>query len=92
MQILIDGYNLLHPWHYEKLADVFHTEEKPCHGRVVSTVGALTKMLEDRDNPESGIYEGTLLLRVILDRNDYPKAIQYKVDEKEGNCTPEARL
>lgn len=79
-----DIYNLLHPWNYEKLAEVFHTEKTPCHGRTVSTVGELVRMLEDRDTPGSDIHDGTLLLRVVLDRNDYPKAIRYKVDEKRG--------
>ena len=83
-----DVYNFLHPWNYEKLADVFHHEETPCHGAIASTLEELSKLLDKRNNPNSGIYNGTLLVRVMLDRGAYPKAIQYKVDEKAGTCKP----
>jgi len=81
-----DVYNHLHPWQIEKLAAVFHHEDTPCHGAVVSTNEELTNLLLERENPTSTIHQGTLLVRVKLKRHDYPKAIQYKVDEKEGQC------
>ncbi len=81
-----DVYNHLHPWHYEKLADVFHQENSPCHGAIVSTLEELNALLAKREDSASDIHEGTLLVRVKLDQKDYPKAIQYKVDEKEGQC------
>lgn len=79
-------YNHLHPWHYEKLAAVFHQERSPCHGAMVSTVQELQALLAERENSGSAIHKGTLLVRVALQRKDYPKAIQYKVDEQQGRC------
>jgi TPP-dependent 2-oxoacid decarboxylase len=76
-----DVYNHIHPWQIEKLADVFHTITTPCHGRSISTIGELKQLLIDREANGSGIDTGTLLVRVKLAQTDYPKAIQYKVDE-----------
>jgi indolepyruvate decarboxylase len=81
-----DVYNKLHPWQYEKLAAVFHQEDSPCHGVCINTVGDLNKLLADRDDKNSPLHNGTLLVRVMVERLDYPKAIQYKVDDKEGKC------
>ena len=81
-----DVYNFLHPWQYEELAKVFHHKETPCHGAVVKTVGELNQLLTRRETPGSDIHEGTLLVRVMLKREDYPKAIKYKVDDAAGTC------
>ncbi|MFT5821746.1 MAG: TPP-dependent 2-oxoacid decarboxylase [Crocinitomix sp.] len=81
-----DVYNKLHPWNYEKLAAVFHQEETPCHGITIQTIGELKQVLRDRETEDNPIHNGTLLIRVLLDRLDYPEAIKYKVDEKEGEC------
>lgn len=82
-----DIYNHLHPWQFEKLAAVFHQEQTPCHGVVISTIEELNNLLIEREKQDSAIHQGTLLVRVKLKRHDYPKAIQYKVDEKEGQCS-----
>ena len=81
-----DVYNKLHPWNYEKLAAVFHQEESPCHGVRIETVGDLNRVLLEREDENNPIHKGTLLVRVMLDRTDFPQAIKYKVDEKEGKC------
>ena len=81
-----DIYNEIHPWQYEKLPEVFDQQGYPCHGAKVTTTAELTALLAQRQDPQSDIYHGTLLVRVLLNRDDFPKAIQYKVDDKEGKC------
>jgi len=81
-----DSYNFLHPWQYEQLAKVFNAKGAPCHGAVIGTISELNALLKERETVGSEIHEGTLLVRVLLNREDFPKAIAYKVKEKEGKC------
>lgn len=75
-----DAYNVLHPWEYTKLAEVFATNKTPIHGHTVATDVELLELLEtvngdweDRENT------GPRIVQVCLDQKDYPKSIGYKV-------------
>ncbi|GCE00809.1 alpha-keto acid decarboxylase family protein [Embleya hyalina] len=76
-------YNELHVWRYERLADVFGTEKHPMTGASVRTHTDLEALLAKVTDPDHSINRGPILVRVLLDRRDYPRAMQYKVDE---NC------
>ena len=69
-------YNELHPWRYERLAEVFATEETPMRGFAVRTQGELEDVLAvvaEKDR------KGPILVRVILPRKSYPEAIGYSL-------------
>ncbi|MFI9273140.1 alpha-keto acid decarboxylase family protein [Kitasatospora sp. NPDC052896] len=76
-----DFYNVLHPWRYEKLAEVFGTEKDRMHGRELSTHKHLESLLLDIADPDNDINHAPILARVRLGRHDYPRALQYKIDE-----------
>ncbi|WP_371096032.1 alpha-keto acid decarboxylase family protein [Streptomyces sanglieri] len=78
-----DFYNVLHPWQYEKLAEVFGSEKDRMHGRELTTHTELESLLLDIADPGSDINHAPILVRVRLNRHDYPRALQYKIDE---NC------
>ncbi|MFE7296181.1 alpha-keto acid decarboxylase family protein [Streptomyces sp. NPDC057579] len=82
-----DFYNELHPWHYEKLAEVFGTDKQPMHGCAVTTHDDLTALLKKIGEPSNPINRGPIVVRVALPRRDYPEALQYKIEE---NCPPPA--
>ncbi|WP_327276845.1 thiamine pyrophosphate-binding protein [Streptomyces sp. NBC_01224] len=77
-----DFYNVLHPWQYEKLAEVFGSEKDRMHGRELTTHTELESLLLDIADPGSDINHAPILVRVRLNRHDYPRALQYKIDEK----------
>ncbi|MFF8713007.1 alpha-keto acid decarboxylase family protein [Streptomyces sp. NPDC015184] len=79
-----DFYNVLHPWQYEKLAEVFGSEKHQMHGRELTTHTELESLLLDIADPGNDINSGPILARVRLSRHDYPRALQYNIDEK---CT-----
>ncbi|MFE4514950.1 alpha-keto acid decarboxylase family protein [Kitasatospora sp. NPDC056783] len=78
-----DFYNVLHPWRYEKLAEVFGTDKDRMHGFELSTHAELDALLTDIADPGNDINHAPILARVRLSRHDYPRALQYKIDE---NC------
>ncbi|WP_406482232.1 alpha-keto acid decarboxylase family protein [Streptomyces platensis] len=80
-----DFYNELHPWRYEKLADVFGSDKHPMHGFAVRRHDELTTLLARIAEPSDAINQGPIVVRVQLDRHDYPEALKYKVAE---NCPP----
>ncbi|ROR35780.1 alpha-keto acid decarboxylase family protein [Kitasatospora cineracea] len=78
-----DFYNVLHPWRYEKLAEVFGSEKDPMHGFELTTHSELDSLLADLADPGNDLNHAPVLARVRLSRHDYPRALQYKIDE---NC------
>ncbi|MEU8925741.1 thiamine pyrophosphate-binding protein [Kitasatospora sp. NPDC048545] len=79
-----DFYNVLHPWRYEKLAEVFGTDKDRMHGYELTTHAELDALLEDLANAGNDVNHAPILARVRLSRHDYPKALQYRIDEKCG--------
>lgn len=77
-----DFYNVLHSWQYEKLAEVFGSEKDRMHGRELTTHTQLESLLLDIADPGNDINRAPILARVRLSRHDYPRALQYKIDEK----------
>jgi indolepyruvate decarboxylase len=79
-----DHYNVLHPWHYDRLADVFTGRDTPAHGAVITHTADLDDLLDRLADPADPLNAGPLLVRVRLHRHDYPRAMAYKVPhEKE---------
>ncbi|AGP59824.1 thiamine pyrophosphate-binding protein [Streptomyces rapamycinicus] len=74
-----DFYNVLHPWHYERLADVFSGKKTPAHGVSVAHAAELDELLVRLTDPTDPVNSGPLLVRVRLHRHDYPRAMAYKV-------------
>jgi indolepyruvate decarboxylase len=72
-------YNVLHPWSYARLAEVFATPTTPIAGFAVATHGELDEVLRviaDEGNPAN---RGPILVQVRLPRKSYPRAIGYAV-------------
>ncbi|MFD5482442.1 thiamine pyrophosphate-binding protein [Streptomyces hawaiiensis] len=79
-----DHYNVLHPWHHDRLADVFTGRDTPANGAVIAHTADLDDLLERLRDPADPLNAGPLLVRVRLHRHDYPRAMAYKVPhEKE---------
>ncbi|WP_413099580.1 thiamine pyrophosphate-binding protein [Streptomyces sp. Inha503] len=74
-----DFYNVLHPWRYERLADVFSDKKTPAHGVGVARAAELDELLARLTDPTDPVNSGPLLVRVRLHRHDYPRAMAYKV-------------
>lgn len=74
-----DFYNVLHPWHYDRLADVFAGKHTPAHGVTVAHTAELDDLLDRLTDPADPLNAGPLLVRVRLHRHDYPRAMAYKV-------------
>jgi indolepyruvate decarboxylase len=74
-------YNILHPWSYARLAEVFATPSTPVTGFAVATHGELEEVLRviaDADKPAN---RGPILVQVRLPRRSYPRAIGYAVKD-----------
>jgi indolepyruvate decarboxylase len=80
-----DFYNVLHPWNYDKLAEVFGSTKQRMTGQVVHDHEELVELLARIGEPADPVNDGPLIVRVVLDRHDYPRALRYKIDE---NCPP----
>ncbi|PPS69318.1 MULTISPECIES: thiamine pyrophosphate-binding protein [Streptomyces] len=79
-----DHYNVLHPWHYDRLADVFTGRDTPANGVAIARTADLDDLLDRLADPADPLNAGPLLVRVRLHRHDYPRAMAYKVPhEKE---------
>jgi TPP-dependent 2-oxoacid decarboxylase len=78
-------YNLLHPWSYARLAEVFGSAETPMTGIVVADEDGLEQALRLIGDPAEPANRGPLLVHVRLHRQDYPAAIGYAVRD---NCPP----
>lgn len=76
-----DFYNVLHPWNYEKLAEVFGSDKHPLHGFDLTTHAELDALLDVLADPDNALNHAPVLARVRLSRHDYPRALQYKIDE-----------
>ncbi|GAA2588857.1 thiamine pyrophosphate-binding protein [Streptomyces roseoviolaceus] len=74
-----DFYNVLHPWHYDRLADVFAGKKTPVNGVSITHASDLDDLLPRLDDPADPVNAGPLLVRVRLHRHDYPRAMAYKV-------------
>ncbi|ANP52871.1 indolepyruvate decarboxylase [Streptomyces griseochromogenes] len=74
-----DFYNVLHPWHYDRLAAVFAGQDTPASGLSVARPAELDDLLARLGDPRDPVNAGPLLVRVRLDRHDYPRAMAYKV-------------
>ncbi|WP_225821787.1 thiamine pyrophosphate-binding protein [Streptomyces naphthomycinicus] len=74
-----DFYNVLHPWHYDRLAAVFAGEDTPASGLCVAGPAELDDLLARLADPRDPVNAGPLLVRVRLHRHDYPRAMAYKV-------------
>ncbi|MFI0821133.1 thiamine pyrophosphate-binding protein [Streptomyces sp. NPDC021098] len=79
-----DFYNVLHPWHYDRLADVFSGKKTPVNGISIAHAADLDELLTRLADPTDPLNAGPLLVRVRLHRHDYPRAMAYKVPEKRG--------
>jgi TPP-dependent 2-oxoacid decarboxylase len=79
-----DFYNVLHPWHYDRLAEVFSGKETPVTGVDIAHTSELDELLARLTDPTDPVNAGPLLVRVRLHRHDYPRAMAYKVQEKRG--------
>jgi TPP-dependent 2-oxoacid decarboxylase len=69
-------YNILHPWRYERLAEVFSTADTPMQGFAVRTQGELEEVLKLVARKDR---KGPILVRVILPRSSFPEAIGYSL-------------
>jgi TPP-dependent 2-oxoacid decarboxylase len=76
-------YNLLHPWNYARLAEVFGSAATPMTGLVVADPEGLEEALRLIGDPAHPANRGPLLVQVKLRREDYPAAIGYAVRD---NC------
>ncbi|MFF7188224.1 thiamine pyrophosphate-binding protein [Streptomyces sp. NPDC008222] len=74
-----DFYNVLHPWHYDRLAAVFADKDTPASGLSVARPAELDDLLARLGDPHDPVNAGPLLVRVRLHRHDYPRAVAYKV-------------
>ncbi|MBA2811249.1 alpha-keto acid decarboxylase family protein [Streptomyces sp. KM273126] len=74
-----DFYNVLHPWQYHRLAEVFAGEDTPANGVSIAHPSELDGLLSRLTNPHDPLNAGPLLVRVRLSRHDYPRAMAYKV-------------
>ncbi len=74
-----DFYNVLHPWHYDRLAAVFADRDTPASGITVAHAVELDDLLARLTDPTDPVNDGPLLVRVRLHRRDYPRAMAYKV-------------
>ncbi|KUN06173.1 decarboxylase [Streptomyces yokosukanensis] len=74
-----DFYNVLHPWHYDRLPAVFAGEDTPATGLSVARPAELDELLARLGDPHDPVNAGPVLVRVRLDRHDYPRAMAYKV-------------
>ena len=74
-----DFYNVLHPWHYDRLAAVFAGGRTPANGVSVAHPSELDDLLARLTDPTDPVNAGPLLVRVRLHRHDYPRAMAYKV-------------
>ncbi|WP_030856773.1 thiamine pyrophosphate-binding protein [Streptomyces sp. NRRL S-37] len=74
-----DFYNVLHPWHHDRLAAVFAGRDTPAHGVHVTDTAELDALLARLTDPADPVNAGPLLVRVRLHRHDYPRAMAYKV-------------
>lgn len=74
-----DFYNVLHPWHYDRLAAVFAGQETPATGLTIAHTSDLDDLLTRLTDPTDPVNAGPLLVRVRLHRHDYPRAMAYKV-------------
>ncbi|OPC77719.1 decarboxylase [Embleya scabrispora] len=68
------GYNVLHPWNYDRLAEVFHTDKTPVTGITISDGRALDALFDRLADPTDAINAGPILVRLRLDRHDFPHA------------------
>jgi TPP-dependent 2-oxoacid decarboxylase len=76
-----DFYNVLHPWHYDRLAAVFAGKETPANGVSIEHTSELEDLLTRLTEPNDPLNAGPLLVRVRLHRHDYPRAMAYKVPD-----------
>ncbi|MFF8596420.1 alpha-keto acid decarboxylase family protein [Streptomyces sp. NPDC015220] len=74
-----DFYNVLHPWHYDRLAAVFAGSGTPANGVSIAHPAELDDLLARLTDPTDPVNAGPLLVRVRLHRHDYPRAMAYKV-------------
>ncbi|MEU3733047.1 thiamine pyrophosphate-binding protein [Streptomyces sp. NPDC033538] len=74
-----DFYNVLHPWHYDRLAAVFAGRNTPATGAVITDTSEMEALLARLGDPTDPVNAGPLLVRVRLHRHDYPRAMAYKV-------------
>ncbi|MFF7650962.1 thiamine pyrophosphate-binding protein [Streptomyces sp. NPDC007983] len=79
-----DFYNVLHPWHYDRLAEVFSGKKTPANGISIAHTSELDELLARLADPTDPLNAGPLLVRVRLHRHDYPRAMAYKVQQKRG--------
>ncbi|MEU4745846.1 thiamine pyrophosphate-dependent enzyme [Actinosynnema sp. NPDC023658] len=80
-----DYYNVLHPWNYDQLDKVFGSEKTPMTGYDVTDVAELDGVLNAIGGTTDQEESGPVVVRVRLNRSDYPRAIGYKVSE----CGPQ---
>ncbi|MFI0710465.1 alpha-keto acid decarboxylase family protein [Streptomyces inhibens] len=78
-------YNELHPWRYEKLAEVFGSTKHPMNGFAVRKHDELAALLKRIAEPTDAINQGPIVVRTQFKRHDYPEALKYKIAE---NCPP----
>jgi indolepyruvate decarboxylase len=73
-------YNVLHPWRFARLADVFASDDRPMSGVEVGTHAEVAALLAQLADPADGINRGPVLVQVKLPRRDFPRAIGYQTD------------
>jgi len=74
-------YNILHPWSYARLADVFATPSTPVTGFAVATHGELDEVLRVIADTAHPANRGPILVQVRLPRRSFPRAIGYAVKD-----------
>jgi TPP-dependent 2-oxoacid decarboxylase len=72
-------YNVLHQWNYDKLAEVFGSPKTPMAGVSVGSFDELADLLGKIEDPNDLVNRGPLLVQVRLSRNDFPRALNYKL-------------
>ncbi|WSQ10662.1 thiamine pyrophosphate-binding protein [Streptomyces sp. NBC_01231] len=81
-----DFYNVLHPWHYDRLAAVFAGRKTPANGLGIADTSDLDALLARLTDPTDPVNAGPLLVRVHLHRHDYPRAMAYKVPKSSATA------
>jgi indolepyruvate decarboxylase len=75
----VEFYNVLHGWNYEHLQQVFGTEKLRMTGVDIATGGDLNTLLEQISDASNPINQAPILARIRLRREDFPRALAYKL-------------
>lgn len=73
-------YNVLHPWNFARLAEVFGGDDTPMGGVEIGTHAELDALLARLADAADPLNRGPVLVQVKLPRRDFPRAIGYQTE------------